>query len=346
MGSPSEDVGLSGGIVSPFPCTVTSGNSQNILAKPGPEEVEMSDTILPELEIPNVPHMSTAASRDNKAVETYSDDMVAYLKENISKLETTTEITETFKPTSPFQFMKLPPELRMMVYKYHFLQVPDHLGRHCWDTEKCSAGQTPCRNSQVNSGIPLQGIWTVSKTVYHEAMPIFFAIQSFYFENVERLGKFLATIGPYHRQHITTVRFTHLKVMGTIAFEVKEAFRLLGECPNLVNLSIQFLGDNATKKSVPSLNDLAKIRGIHKLEISFFDPYWMVRIDDSELQAGKKKIADKVEALTEPYTPAAMKRREAKGISKFAEPREIFTMLPEESRAARLARREQYREIA
>ncbi|KAL9025396.1 MAG: hypothetical protein Q9196_005770 [Gyalolechia fulgens] len=257
-------------------------------------------------------------------------------------------VEESPKSRSTFPFLRLPPELRMMVYQHHFHQKPDHRGgMYCLSPKTCGVGQSVCRVAQVNDLVPLQKLWLSCKTVYYEAMPIFFSTRKFEFDNIEHLGQFLATIGPYHRQHLTSIAFDYEKSGSTEAFDVHEAFRLLGECPNLKRLSIHLPSHYIGRKkaSLAGLSTLLRIRGIENLDLTFFDPYWISYLYGPDLDNAKKIVAKKIETLKNPYNPAEIKRREAKGITKGAEPRTIFTPKPE-SRAARISRRQQLKEIA
>lgn len=207
-----------------------------------------------------------------------------------------------------------------------------------------------CRSAWVNNHIPLQNLWLSCKTIYHEAMPTYFRTRSFKFNNIERLGAFLMVIGPHPRQYLTSVRFRYEKAGATAAFEVHEAFRLLGECPNLSQLSFTAWCHYLMRKnrSLPGMSTLLKIRGIEKLDIdfdSFYNASYPYNPDPSDVDNAKKCFISKMSILKEPYKAAEMKRREAKGIVKFAEPRMDFTPKAE-SRAERVSRRRQLKEIA
>lgn len=125
-----------------------------------------------------------------------------------------------------FPFMKLPTELRVMVYNYHFFQAIEHLTPLCWatvqpeDVAECTPGGPVCRLGVVNKGVHLGNLWIASKTIYHEAMPIYFSTHYFQFASIETLGDFLTTIPHYHRQHITKLRFNYSKTSKTNNFDV------------------------------------------------------------------------------------------------------------------------------
>ncbi|KAL9021079.1 MAG: hypothetical protein Q9185_001747 [Variospora sp. 1 TL-2023] len=258
-------------------------------------------------------------------------------------------IQETPKPiSSPFPLMKLPPELRIMIYKYHFLQAFDHRADvQCWDKRQCEPGGAGCPVACINNGEPLHSIFRTCKTSYHEAMPLYFSIRDFHFEKLELLGKFLANIGPYHRQHLTSITFDYEMLGATPMFHIHEAFRLLGECPNLGQLVIKIASHHiARKTTLPALSTLIKIRGLEKVDVRWFDAYWVTYIYGDDIPAAKRLICDKLRLLHLPHTPAAVKRREAMGITKFAKLRTTFGRGKPETRAERSERRQKVKEIA
>ncbi|KAL8706262.1 MAG: hypothetical protein Q9225_007975 [Loekoesia sp. 1 TL-2023] len=350
MDSYWETLGLSVGSPDSFHGISTAQGKKNRLAKPVARIVQTMDAETSERSTLPLPCTNFAESMGN----TLEKPMTTVATADLQKEETKpiieaviTAVTKPREPTSPFPFMKLPPELRMMVYKFHFFQKPDHIGEsRCWDSKFCGLGK-PCRTARVNDDIPIQRLWMASKTIYYEAMPLFFSTRIFDFETTERLGQFLVTIGSYHRQHITAIAFTYEKAASTHVFEVHEAFRLLGDCPNLAKLFIHINSHHIWKKHAMSgFKSLLKIRGIKELEIGFFDAYWITYLYGLDLDAAKKKVTDKLEVLKNSHTAADMKRREAKGITKHAEPRMTFIGSKPESRADRIARREQLKEIA
>ncbi|KAL9002919.1 MAG: hypothetical protein Q9188_004174 [Gyalolechia gomerana] len=320
---------------SSLPRAIMAEGNGNRLAKPTAIIIHGAgnDTLRPSKL--NLPRTIMAGGRDHRLAKPQADivEMV---------------VEETPEPSSSFPLLKLPPELRMMVYKYHFSQKPDHLNAiYCATPKTCGVGQFTCGSAHVNDDVPLQMLWVSCKTVYYEAMPIFFSTRKFKFENIERLGEFLTTIGPYHRQHLTSIGFHYEKAGTTEAFDVNEAFRLLGECPNLKRLSIHIHSHYIGRKkaALAGFSTLLRIRGVENLELTFFDAYWISYLYGRDLDDAKKIVTSKLETLKNPYKPAEIKRREAKGITKCAKPRMNFISKPE-SRAARFSRRQQLKEIA
>lgn len=77
---------------------------------------------------------------------------------------------------SKFAFMKLPLELRVMIYQQHFLQSRDAFT----GSKSCAAG-TMCPYGIYNANIPVGELLLVSKTIYNEAMPIYFGTKDLKF---------------------------------------------------------------------------------------------------------------------------------------------------------------------
>ncbi|KAL8975784.1 MAG: hypothetical protein Q9205_008079 [Flavoplaca limonia] len=182
---------------------------------------------------------------------------------------------------APFPFMKLPAELRVMVYKDHFFQSAEHLAGHCEFARQraCGSGGPACRLGIVNEYVHLGNLWITSKAIYREAMPIYFGTHDFHFFCIGDLFKFLTTIPYYHRQHITKLSFVYTngcripKSARIDNFDIHQAFRLLSECPNLIELGICLSGfkTNRIFQSKWGLKTLLKLRGIERLTLEEVD---------------------------------------------------------------------------
>ncbi|MCJ1456063.1 hypothetical protein MMC28_006420 [Mycoblastus sanguinarius] len=232
---------------------------------------------------------------------------------------------------SSFPFMKLPYELRQIVYNYHFLQpVEDH--RHCDNLHWCPSEER-CVFRTFNEGIPVRMLWTVSKAIYQEAMPLYFRTKKFIFTSLTSLIHFLSIIGPYHRQYITNVA---LETPNDFLCEEdsirSKAFTLLCKCPALTSLRISFemcislVGDytfqspteEELRHALVAIQDLLKLRGIQTLDIVFFDTW----LDES--RAPRDSLAENLQVLKQPYDAAAVEKRAMEGISPNPIPRENF----------------------
>ena len=214
---------------------------------------------------------------------------------------------------SSFPFMELPVELRIMVYNYHFFQPVEHPREGCdaiphGDWDLCAPGGPACLHGITNGNVNLGNLWAASKTIYHEAMPIYFSRHHFQFPTLERLGKFLITISYYQRQYITKLSFVYRWKRSVPNFHVQESLRLLLQCPNLIELGIGV----CSFEHVRGLKHLLQLRGIKKLEVKCRPLLRSEPMRDHRVCRGLRNGVPR-RVLTEPYTPAAMKCREAKG---------------------------------
>ena len=259
---------------------------------------------------------------------------------------TARSIDRTEEP-APFPFMKLPAELRVMVYKYHFCQSAEHLAGHCEFAREraCGSGGPACRLGIVNEYLHLGNLWITSKTIYREAMPVYFSTHDFHFSCIGDLFKFLTTIPYYHRQHITKLGFDYTngcripKSARVDNFDIHQAFRLLSDCPNLIELGICLSGFEIYRilQTQWGLKTLLKLRGIERLRIEDADGWAHPPITSLERS---------LSVLKGPYSPAEEKRRQARGIARdIAVLRTCFDGSETDTRAARYERRGQLKEV-
>ncbi|KAL8889599.1 MAG: hypothetical protein Q9215_003159 [Flavoplaca cf. flavocitrina] len=262
-------------------------------------------------------------------------------------LATARSIDQT-EEQAPFPFMKLPAELRVMVYQYHFFQSAEHLAGHCEFAREraCGSGGPACRLGIVNEYVHLGNLWITSKAIYHEAMPIYFSTHDFHFSCIGDLFKFLTTIPYYHRQHITKLSFVYTngcripKSARIDNFDIHQAFRLLSECPNLIELGICLSGfeTNRIFQSQWGLKTLLKLRGIERLTLEEVDGW-----ADAQITSLDRSLS----VLKGPYSPAEEKRRQARGIAKdMIVLRTCFDGSEMDTRGARYERRGQLKEAA
>ncbi|KAL8664024.1 MAG: hypothetical protein Q9168_007988 [Polycauliona sp. 1 TL-2023] len=234
--------------------------------------------------------------------------------------------------TPSFPFMKLPTELRIMIYNYHFFQavaLPRSAGRFI-----------------VNQRVHLGNIWLTCKAIYQEAMPIYFSTQYFIFPSIGTLGRFLTTIPQFHRQHITKLCFGYSNIAPIAApnvttidiLDIKRTFDLLADCSNLTELCIymvspdihQVLGSRLGFKS------LLGVRGISRLQV---DPPAFAPQDI--LTGPFATIEKRLAVLKKPYSAGEVKRREARGISKETVLRTAFDGSAIEAPPSRYPKRHQ-----
>lgn len=158
----------------------------------------------------------------------------------------------------PFPFMRLPPELRRMVYQYVFYRK--HVVFHCQKyMKRYIAGYSTFMGMK-----PLM----VSKQIYRESTATYLSETKFYFSEIPVLRRFLLAVGREGRELLTSIEFKYTR-SGAVS-----TFRLLRECT-----SLRSLGITVRVESAPYVNNkhrlmrrsgikqLLAIRGIQHLDL-------------------------------------------------------------------------------
>jgi hypothetical protein len=230
----------------------------------------------------------------------------------------------TTAPKEPFPFMRLPPEIRNMVYKellvqpgvvcvqYNDLLMQKYVRKRFRMEEyvrsKDGLGIDVC----IDGRSIRQLLWT-SKTIYREASTFYFGSNHFRFECLGTFTTCLQHLKPDFRRLLRriTVPFTN----DTPA----RAMKLLGTCISLSELTLEISSLSTTWSSrrhqgrmkFNGLNDLLKIRGLDKLTVDStrLEPFRRKGID---VFADEKGLANVLQILKEPHDPAKLKRQEAK----------------------------------
>ena len=94
------------------------------------------------------------------------------------------------------------------------------------------------------------------RQIFEEAFASFYRFNTFHFNNVAILHKFLLRIGQLRRQALHTI---HINYHGA---DAKSAFRLLQQCYNLRYISIEML-----RYQTPGYNALREVRGLWDVQI-------------------------------------------------------------------------------
>ena len=195
-------------------------------------------------------------------------------------------------PTGQFNFMRLPVELRVLIYKEVLLQ-PGHV---------FALGLKECRYGLLltdETGFPAQlndeplridniqktlAILSASHQTFGEACPIFYGQNRFYAAQVKALDAFLGRLAPSRRKHLTDVMFTY-------GSDAQKAFRLLPRCDSLRKVGIGGIHESFERSArpdrfrlnvvssnprfykcttnVPGFTDLAALRGIESLTFQY-----------------------------------------------------------------------------
>lgn len=224
----------------------------------------------------------------------------------------------TTAPKEPFPFMRLPPEIRNMVYKELLVQPGvvcvqwKDLRIEEYMRSKGRLGTDECIDECIDGRSIRQLLWT-SKTIYREASTFYFGSNHFRFQCLGTLTTCLQHLKPDFRRLLRriTVPFTNVAPA--------RAMKLLGRCISLSELTLEISSLGTTWSSrryqgrmkFNGLNDLLKIRGLDKLTVDStrMEPFRRKGID---VFADEKGLANVLQILKEPHDPAKLKRQEAK----------------------------------
>ena len=262
------------------------------------------------------------------------EELMAFApKARVAQADTPVPPTPQDPPLAFFPLMKLPLELRTMIYKMHFAQAAEfayfpstmfHFGGLAF--QGCGCGTS-------NGGMPVRLLWTLSKDLYHEAMPLYFQTTKFTFNSLESLAHFLNVIGPYHRQHVTRVNLNSPRFDSSMDGEGHvsdsethaglQALKLLRKCPALRHMQFNLPPVRYHLAETSEwFRAILKIRDLKSVDLEPVDvtEYWaredLMKIYEHNSQA--------LQVLKQPHRPAAIKKREEQGISRVVVPRTYF----------------------
>ncbi|KAL9588650.1 MAG: hypothetical protein Q9203_002544 [Teloschistes exilis] len=194
-------------------------------------------------------------------------------------------------PEVPFPFMKLPMEIRSMIYQDVLQQAEDIRVEGFLSRLSCDhAVATHCR------------IFLVSKAFYQEAMPIYFGCNTFDFVCTAVLHYVVRNLSVVYRRQFRSIKISWDR------YDCSGAAKFLQGCVSLRRLNIQFQGSLFRWCLIPDqikpwgVGELLKVRGIIDLElnISHWDHY----------PKHYKELVEKLQVLKQPYSVAALRRRE------------------------------------
>ena len=239
-------------------------------------------------------------------------------------------------PLASFPFMRLPLELRTKIYKMHFSQAAEFtpfLSRRCCLISPADLFGHPNNGFWTsNEGVPVRLLWTLSKDLYHEAMPVYFQTTTFTFNSLESLAHFLNVIGPYHRQHVTSVNLNSSKFYSSMdrenvsdaeTYAGLQAVKLLRKCPALRHMQFNLpLVRYHLAETSEFFRAILKIRDLESVDIQPVANEYCTPAD--HLMKAHEHNGQVLQVLKQPHRPAAIKKREEQGISRVVVPRTFF----------------------
>lgn len=237
----------------------------------------------------------------------------------------------TTAPNAPFPFMRLPPEIRIMIYK-ELLVMPGTINIK-WKfffEEKILRIEESVRSKDgmgldvcIDGKSARQLLWA-SKTIYQEASTFYFGSNHFHFGSLNMLTKCLEHIKPDFRRLLRRIT---VRYMG---YAPAKAMKALATCISLSELTLEICMSTGILErgyqglmKLNGLNDLLKIRGLEKVTLDTED------IDSHPRHhfgtfSDKDALADALQILKEPHDPAKLKRQEAKDYPKEKSQRTVF----------------------
>ena len=166
----------------------------------------------------------------------------------------------------PFPFMRLPPELRRMIYR---MLYPEKYVKFDW--ANTSPGHSMMH--QHNYGQPPL---IISREIYRESKAVFLAGTKFRLDSIPILRRFLTGIGYEGRKLLTALEIKYT------AHGAVNTFKLLAECTALRSLAIIVRVEpvpyykQANRLMMRSgLTQLLEIRGIQELDLTDIRLKWV-----------------------------------------------------------------------
>ena len=267
--------------------------------------------------------------------ESTSEDLAAVFPSNVPEM-TAQNPGSFLKPQEhqqPFPLMKLPTEIRLMIFKEflvmggsilfnrsqyfvrkeepgigHFRQNPPPfvlVGKTKWYwgsriDEKQMIMQGQCLNLLV-----------ASKAIYRETVPIYFGLNTFCFGNLDLFERFIGKLRADFRWQLARVR------LGYRGTELARAIKTIISCVGLRELTL----DLEPSSIVPTRNaraqirlfgmkDLLKVRGLTKLELTAAESVYIgnTAIQGTVCQEYMDVIEARLQVLKQPINPKTLKR--------------------------------------
>lgn len=274
---------------------------------------------------------STAVAADQQHTNL---EMIHHKGYKVPNSKVTLKHDQPAKTAEGFPFMKLPPEVRNMIYKEVLVPPKDIHIQVAW----CSYARTAYDGLRTINHSPRRTcrLLRVSKAVYYEAFPIYFGCNTFYCDGVEALGEFLSKLKKDYRRNVRSLSF-HF-----VGNSPAKSIKLLQGCVSLKSLEIgvtlRMLDDYGLRKPeslkwLPGLNDLMKVRGIQELKVNLpgalFHPYW----ESLRNQVSPESFIEDLQVLKHPRSEAMIRRQDKKDFPPEKAKRTVFGKANAKTRA-------------
>ena len=243
------------------------------------------------------------------------------------------------EPQKPFRLMDLPLEIRTMIFKEllvttgpivfinHVYVTSGHKAVNHIHLPRAFAYMGTGDASSfgfINVDEKLQtqheclNIFSTSKAIYRETVPIYFGLNTFYFDNMNYFEEFLAKIGADYRWQLARVR---IRYYGS---SPARAIKPIASCVGLRELTLD-IEPNSTvstsKQLAPAemqifgMKHLLRLRGLKKLELKA--PTHLYNgahypLDQVALQEFMTSLEARLQVLKQPIDPKFIKRLDKK----------------------------------
>lgn len=193
-----------------------------------------------------------------------------------------------------FDFLGLPPELRLEIYEYVltysglYKPSPKHDSGYTSQLVPLASAHEPDVSSlyrnygdkncigclQVINLPPMQEILalvTVNRQIYSEAMPVFYAVNHFYVQKISGLNHFVRNLSKERLRHVTSITFDYRHDTAKEVQAFVGTLALISEhATNLKKITVQaddemWFTVTKLRNSVPKYEESSDLPGIQKL---------------------------------------------------------------------------------
>lgn len=262
----------------------------------------------------------------------------------VAKVETTTTIGSGAVPGQSFPLMKLPVEVRRMIFE-ELLIMPSSImfrsyveiegkGMRYWFTPYATTNtikkegtieEHPARikESEIIKQSGILNVFLASKTIYRETVPLYYGHNVFEFHGANLFAKFATAIGPECRWQLARVN------IGWNGSAFARAAKVMLECVGLRELTLRIYSwslapcpsDAPDECRLNGMRDLLRVRGLNMLKLDIKQPLYCYKPgchchpDDTKCIAGSQSIAamkERLEVMKQPLDVKKLRRQEAK----------------------------------
>ena len=280
-------------------------------------------------------------SYSNRATAGRSEEVTVTGEDNSDSNRATAGPTEAVSireqakvPDQPFRLMDLPLELRSMIFR-ELLVMPgpvllawlarkmvalfvkaDLIGSDVLHRLYYGDKVALYHDSNLNSQSGLLNIFSASKTVYRETVPLHFGCNQFHFEDLAIMEKFLSKVGAESRWQISSITVNYYGKAPA------RAVKRLTECAGLRRLTLNLDSfafarldpNNPHEIRLIGMKDLLRIRGLDRIDLMTLNedslillPYTSLRQEDVI-----NNLKERLEVLKEAHDPKQLKKQEKK----------------------------------